>query len=97
VAFSPEQTGQAPGATYGRSLNALTFLAQYRVANTPATRFPAALQDAVTFYSQLLDLGIPAKNVVIAGDSAGGNLVLALLRYIEANPTLIPHPRGVLL
>jgi acetyl esterase/lipase len=96
VAFSPAQTGQAPGATYARKLNALIFFAQYRMANTSASRFPAALQDAVTFYSHLLDMGIPPKNILIAWDSVGGNLVLALLRYIEANPSLLSRPRGAL-
>ena len=64
---------------------------QYRLSSTSsptnkdaaAGRFPAALQDAIASYSYLVnDLGIQAKDIVVSGDSAGGNLVLALLRYI---------------
>lgn len=46
-------------------------------------RFPAALQDAITSYAYLTKtLKIDSDQIVLSGDSAGGNLVLALLRYI---------------
>jgi acetyl esterase/lipase len=96
IATPPLSTGEYPSSVYAKRLNALTFYAQYRVADTPQTRFPAALQDAVTFYTYLLDLGIPAKNIIISGDSAGGNLVIALMRYIEANKGLLPKPQGII-
>ncbi|PKS13146.1 hypothetical protein jhhlp_000488 [Lomentospora prolificans] len=60
------------------------FTPQYRLSNRPDGRFPAALQDAVSTYVYLLrELGIPASCIVVSGDSAGGNLALALLRYIQ--------------
>lgn len=90
------QTGVFPSTVYLKKLNALTFYAQYRVAAVPETRFPAAIQDAVTFYSYLLSLGVPAKNIIISGDSAGGNLVIALLRYIEENKSGVSTPRGAI-
>lgn len=96
IASPPSRTGEFPSSVFSSKINAITFYAQYRVAATPETRFPAAIQDAVTFYSYLLDLGIPAKNIIISGDSAGGNLVIALLRYIEANKGLFPSPRGAI-
>lgn len=50
-----------------------------------ANPFPAALQDVVTSYLYLTrTLGIPPSRVVLCGDSAGGNLVIALLRYLDA-------------
>jgi acetyl esterase/lipase len=49
------------------------FAVDYRVA--PEARFPAALDDVVAAYRWLLTLGEP---VVVAGESAGGGLVLAL-------------------
>lgn len=56
---------------------------QYRLASHGG-RFPAALQDAITAYAHVvLRLGVPARDVVLSGDSAGGNLALALLRYLE--------------
>jgi acetyl esterase/lipase len=56
---------------------------QYRLSSNPGGRFPAAFQDAVTSYAYLVHtLKVPADRITISGDSAGGNLALALLRYI---------------
>ncbi len=49
----------------------------YRLA--PEYPFPAGLEDCVTAYTWLLDRGIAPHKIVVAGDSAGGNLTLALL------------------
>jgi acetyl esterase/lipase len=49
----------------------------YRLA--PEHPFPAALEDCISAYEWLLGSGIPAHKIVVAGDSAGGNLTLALL------------------
>ena len=46
--------------------------------------FPAALVDAVAAYNYLVNtLGFKPENVVVMGDSAGGNLSLALARYLR--------------
>lgn len=76
------------------------FCPQYRLANTAKERFPAQLQDAVTSYLYLTQkVGVPPQRVFLSGDSAGGNLALALLRYIhEYGEELgIPAPGGALL
>ncbi|KUI69600.1 Acetyl-hydrolase [Cytospora mali] len=77
------------------------FSPQYRVAGHGGQDpFPAALQDALTSYLYLVRvLGIPAGNVTITGDSAGGNLAAALLRYIESfgQELGIPRPGHVVL
>ncbi|KFY32273.1 hypothetical protein V493_00351 [Pseudogymnoascus sp. VKM F-4281 (FW-2241)] len=63
------------------------FAPQYRLSSNPGCRFPAPLQDAITSLLYLTDeLGIPAEKITVSGDSAGGNLTLALLRYISDNP-----------
>lgn len=49
----------------------------YRLA--PEHPFPAALVDCWHVYHWLLQSGIPAQDIICIGDSAGGNLVLALL------------------
>lgn len=60
------------------------FCPQYRLAGAPTNaRYPAALQDALTSYLYLLrDCGIPASRIIVSGDSAGGNIVNGLLRYL---------------
>ena len=54
-----------------------TFALDYRLA--PEHRFPAQLEDALHAYRWLLESGTDSETLVIAGDSAGGNLALALL------------------
>ncbi|KAI1749334.1 FAD/NAD(P)-binding domain-containing protein [Xylaria castorea] len=73
---------------------------QYRLSSHKDGRLPAALQDALTSYIHLVkELGIPASQLILSGDSAGGNLVLGLLRYIsEYGQELdIPAPAAVAL
>ena len=66
------------------------FLAvDYRLA--PETRFPGPLHDAVSGYFRLVDdLKVPPENIVVAGDSAGGGLTLALLLYLRDTNYLLP-------
>ncbi len=54
-----------------------TFAPDYGLS--PEHRFPSQLQDALAAYRWLLDQGINPGKLVVAGDSAGGNLTLALL------------------
>jgi acetyl esterase/lipase len=57
--------------------NAATFALDYRL--TPEHSYPAQLQDAVAAYRQLLASGVDPNRLVIAGDSAGGHLVMMTL------------------
>ncbi|MFV8749507.1 alpha/beta hydrolase [Nannocystaceae bacterium ST9] len=70
--------------THGRMIGALAqaarariFALDYRLA--PEHPAPAPIHDACAAYRHLLASGIPADRIVLAGDSAGGNLVLAAL------------------
>ena len=45
----------------------------YRLATVPENAFPAGLQDVVAAYDYVLGKGYDASNIVLAGDSAGGN------------------------
>lgn len=73
---------------------------QYRLSLEENTRFPAALQDAfTTYFYAVKTLGVPPENIVLSGESAGGNLVLAMLRFLATeNPdNALPLPRAALL
>ena len=60
------------------------FSVQYRLSGYGGLNpFPAALQDALAAYVFLVrELKVPASQIIVAGDSAGGNLTIALLRYL---------------
>ncbi|WP_433329694.1 alpha/beta hydrolase [Spirillospora sp. CA-294931] len=66
---------------------------RYRLA--PEHPFPAPLEDAVAAYRWLLDRGVPASGIVIAGDSAGGHLAACLTG--EICRTGLPRPAGTVL
>lgn len=72
---------------------ARVFAPDYRLA--PEHPFPAAVDDAVSAYRGLLAEGLRPRDVVIAGDSAGGGLsVAAALRLRELGQ---PRPRALVL
>ncbi|KIY51988.1 alpha/beta-hydrolase, partial [Fistulina hepatica ATCC 64428] len=74
--------------------DARVFALDYRLA--PETRFPGPLHDVVSAYFRLVDdLHIPPENIVVAGDSAGGGLAVALLMYLRDNK--YPLPSGGIL
>jgi acetyl esterase/lipase len=67
------------------------FAVEYRLA--PEHPFPAASDDALAAYRGLLESGVDPRKIVMAGESAGGNLaIVTLLRAREAN---LPLPAGV--
>lgn len=75
----------------------------YRLSSSapfpPRNPFPAALLDAIACYHYLLhDLGFRAEDIIIGGDSAGGFLATALVRYLALSrlPAL-PVAGGLLL
>jgi len=61
---------------------------KYRLA--PENPYPAALEDSLKVYEWLLSHGFSPGNILIAGESAGGGLSLALLLAIKDRK--IPMP-----
>ena len=69
------------------------FCFDYRLA--PEHPFPAATEDAMKAWNYLMLLGYGARDVVLTGDSAGGNLALALALKLKEEKRLLP--RGLVL
>lgn len=78
------------------------FCVEYRLSKTSAGAFPAALLDALAAYVYLVnDIGFLPANIIVEGDSAGGNLALALTRYLvesqnNAEGVPVPSPPSAL-
>jgi acetyl esterase/lipase len=70
------------------SAKSRTFALDYRLS--PEHRFPAQLEDALSAYRWLLEQDVDPARLIIAGDSAGGNLTLALL--LAARESKLPLP-----
>ena len=62
-------------------------------ALAPERPYPAAVQDAVAAYQALLDDGIPANDIVLAGESSGGGLAFAATLAIIAAG--LPRPAAI--
>lgn len=61
---------------------------EYRLA--PENPFPAALDDSVKAYQWLLASGFKSENILIAGESAGGGLCLAILLALKERNIALP-------
>jgi monoterpene epsilon-lactone hydrolase len=65
----------------------------YRLA--PEHPHPAALKDAIAAYRGLLDSGVPASTIAIAGESAGAGLAAATL--VALKQAGLPQPTSAVL
>ena len=70
----------------GHGMSVLTV--DYRVA--PEHPYPAALEDAISAYNWLLEVGWQENEIIVAGDSAGGGLTLALCMYLRNQNRKLP-------
>jgi monoterpene epsilon-lactone hydrolase len=73
---------------YAHRLKAEAVVPDYRLA--PDALFPAAINDNLTAYEALLKDGVDPARVVVAGDSAGGAMAVALL--VAARDAGLPLP-----
>lgn len=75
-------------AALARNMGVRVLMVDYCLA--PQHPFPAALDDCVAAYSWLLQQGVSARNIVVAGDSAGGNLTVTLLMKLRDRGSPLP-------
>ena len=81
-------TGKLASST---SMDVLSF--DYRLA--PEHPYPAATEDAMMIWNYLMLLGYGARDIIVAGDSAGGNLALSLVLKLKEQGRILP--RGLVL
>jgi epsilon-lactone hydrolase len=72
----------------GRAAKVRTLAIAYRLA--PEHPYPAALDDALSAWRFLRQMGIPAAHIAIGGDSAGGGLTAALINRLKAADEELP-------
>ncbi|KAK0207151.1 Alpha/Beta hydrolase protein [Desarmillaria ectypa] len=70
----------------------------------PNTIFPSQLREATDGFNHLIAAGVLPENIILGGDSAGGNLALQLLshilyplRSVQTMPKTVARLRGLLL
>lgn len=61
---------------------------EYRLA--PEHPYPAAMEDALRAWDYLMHQGYGARDVIVAGDSAGGNLALCLALRLKEQGRMLP-------
>jgi len=65
------------GGNYAKLVGARVYLPDYRLA--PEHPFPAPIHDVLRAYEWLLEQGIAGKSIVLAGESAGGAMVVSVM------------------
>lgn len=72
----------------GRAARMRTLAIGYRLA--PEHPFPAAHEDAMAAWQYLIGQGIAPERIAVGGDSAGGNLTIALINRLRAADQPMP-------
>jgi acetyl esterase/lipase len=75
-------------ADLARGIRGRVVSADYRLA--PEHPYPAALDDALAVYRGLVAAGVSPSQIVLGGDSAGGNLCAALLLALRDRGEALP-------
>ncbi len=74
--------------TLARLIGCRVFSLEYRLA--PEHPFPAPVEDALAAFQWLLAQGVSPQNIALAGDSAGGGLVMATLVALRERGIALP-------
>jgi acetyl esterase/lipase len=73
---------------FAKNTGVTNLIYEYRLA--PEHPFPAAIDDSVKVYQWILSSGFKPENIVIAGESAGGGLCLAILLALKERNMALP-------
>jgi acetyl esterase/lipase len=73
---------------FAKNTGVTNLVFEYRLA--PEHPYPAALNDSIVVYQWLLQSGYQSNNLLIAGESAGGGLTLAILLAIKERNLPMP-------
>jgi epsilon-lactone hydrolase len=73
---------------FAKNTGVTNLIYEYRLA--PENPFPAALNDSVKIYEWALANAYKAENIIIAGESAGGGLTLAILLALKERKIKFP-------
>jgi len=98
TAAETDLTSSIPKALVEQSVIHHILSIDYRLA--PTAPWPLPLLDAISAYRYLVqDEGVNERDIVIAGDSAGGHLALALTRWIrdQGQAVGLKGPRALVL
>lgn len=76
------------GGNYAKMLGARVYMPDYRLA--PEHQFPAPIDDTLRAYEWLLEQNIAASKIALAGESAGGAMVVSVM--VAAKSKGLPLP-----
>jgi epsilon-lactone hydrolase len=82
------KTHQGLATRLAQEFESQAIVYDYRLA--PEHKFPAAIEDAISVYEHILKIGYDPKNIILAGDSAGGGITFALM--LAARDRDLPMP-----
>ncbi|PLS07175.1 alpha/beta hydrolase [Neobacillus cucumis] len=91
-ALCSANTHRPLAARIGHAAGVNVLFPEYRLA--PEHPFPAAIEDSVNVYHWLLKQGYEGKDIIFAGDSAGGGLCLATALVLRDQNE--PLPAGII-
>ncbi len=81
-------THRAAAHCFSASTGMRVLVVDYQL--TPEAVFPTQLDEASRVYRALLERGFASGDIAFAGDSAGGNMAIAVLKYLQRDGIPLP-------